>query len=157
MSMFFSCQVMSDSLWPRGLQHTRLPCLSLSPGACSNSCPSSRWCHPVISSFAAPFSFSLQSFPASRSLPVSGLFPSGGQSTGASASASVLQMSIQSWFFKGWLFWSLNCKRLSGVFTGNTVWNHKIQFAAFFMVQLSHLYMTIGKTIALTIGTFVSK
>ena len=83
--------VMSDSLWPRGLQHARLPCPPPSPGACSNSCPLSWWCHPAISSSAVPFFSCLQSFPASKSFPVSQFFTSGGQSIGASVSASVLQ------------------------------------------------------------------
>ena len=90
---------MFNSLWPHGVQHTRLP--SLSPWACSNSCPSSQWCHPTISSSVVPF-FCLQSFPASGSFPVSQLFTSGGQSPGASASASVLPMNIQGWFPLGW-------------------------------------------------------
>ena len=85
-------------LWPHGLQHTRLPCLPLTPGICSNSCPLSRWCHRTISSSVAPFSSCPQSFPASGSFPVSKLFTSSGQSIGASTSASVLLMSIQGWF-----------------------------------------------------------
>ena len=85
------------TLWPHGLQHARFPFTSLSPGVCSNSCPSSWWCHPTISSSVLPFS-SPQSFPASGSFPVSQLFTSGGQSVGASASSSVLPMSIQGWF-----------------------------------------------------------
>ena len=85
---------MSDSLWPHGLQHTRLSCPSLSPRACSNSCPLSRWCHPTISSSVVPFSC-LQSFPASGSFPVSQLFTSCGQKIGASASLSVLSVKIQ--------------------------------------------------------------
>ena len=89
---------MSDSLWPHGLQHTRLPCLSLTPRACSNSCPSSRWCHPTISSSVVPFSSCLQYFPASGSFPMSQLFASDDQSIGVSASLSVLPMSIQNWF-----------------------------------------------------------
>ena len=88
---------MSNSLWPCELQHTRLSSPSLSPGICSNSCPLSRWCHPTISSSVA-FFFCLQSFPASGPFPVSWLFTSGGQSTGASASASVLPVNIQGWF-----------------------------------------------------------
>ena len=84
--------VVSNSLWPRGLQHTGLPCPSPTPGACSNSCPSSWWCHPNISSSVFPFSSCFQSFPASRSIPMSQLFASGGQSTGAPASASVLPL-----------------------------------------------------------------
>ena len=91
---------MFESLWPCGLQHARLPCPSLSPRVCSNSRPSSSWCHPIISSSVLPFSC-LQSFPASGSFPVSRLFTSDGHSTGASASASVLPMSIQGWFALG--------------------------------------------------------
>ena len=88
----------SDSLWPHGLQHTRLPCSSLSPRVCSNSCSLSWWCYPTISSSVAPFSCCLQSFPASGSFPMSQCSASGGQSTGASASATVLPMNIQGWF-----------------------------------------------------------
>ena len=102
----FSCSVLSDSLQLHGLQHTRLPCPSLSPGVCSKSCPLSQWCHPTISSFVASFSSCSQSFTASGSLLVSQHFSSGGQSTGASASASVLPMSIQDWFPLG-LTWVL--------------------------------------------------
>ena len=80
---------------PHGLQHARLPCLSPSPGLCSDSCPSSRWCHPTISPSVVPFSSWLQSFPASGSFPMSSIFTSGGQSIGVSASASVLPMNIQ--------------------------------------------------------------
>ena len=93
-----SCSVMSDSLHPHGLQHTRLPCSLPSPGACSNSCPSSRWCHLTISSSVVPFSSCPQSFPTSGSFPMSWLFTSGGQSIGTSASAAVLPMSSQGWF-----------------------------------------------------------
>ena len=88
---------MSESLWPHGLQHARLPCPSPTPGACSNSCPLSWWCHSTISSSFVPFSSSLQSFPASGSFPMS-QFSSGGQSIGASASTSVLSVDIQDWF-----------------------------------------------------------
>ena len=93
----FSRPVVFNSLQPHGLQHTRLPCPSPSPGACSNSCPLSHWCHPIISSVAPLFSC-LQSFSASGSFPVSQFFASGGQSIGASALASVLPMNIQNWF-----------------------------------------------------------
>ena len=86
-SIIFSHLVASDSLWPHGLQHARLPCPSLTPGACSNSCPSSRWCHPTVSSSVIYFSSCLQSFPASGSFPMSQFFASGGQSIVASASA----------------------------------------------------------------------
>ena len=95
-SVQFSHSVMSDSLWPHRLQHARLPCLSPTPGASSNSCPSSRWCHPTISSSIIPLSSYLQSFPASGSFPISWFFTSSGQSIGASA--SVLPINIQDWF-----------------------------------------------------------
>ena len=96
--MLFSHSVVSDSLWCRGLQRARLPCPSLSPGACSNSCPLSWWCHPTISSSVVPFSSCFQLFPASGSFLMSWLFTSGRQSIGVSASASVLPMNIQDWF-----------------------------------------------------------
>ena len=104
-SFQFSCSVISDSLQPHGLQHSRPPCPSPNPGVHSNSCPLSRWCHLTISSSVVPFSSRLQSFPASRSFPMNQFFPSGGQSTGASASASVLSMNIWDWFPLGldWL------------------------------------------------------
>ena len=89
---------MSDSLQPHGLRHASLPCPSPTPGACSNSCPSTWWYHPTISSFVIPFSSCLQFCPASGCFPVSQFFTSGAQSTGASASASVLPMNIQDWF-----------------------------------------------------------
>ena len=90
MLLLFSCQVVSNSSWPHELQHTRLPCPSPSPGICPSSCLFNRWCHPTISSSVTPFSFCPQSFPASESFLMSHLFASGGQSIGASASASVL-------------------------------------------------------------------
>ena len=98
----FSLSVMSNSLQPHGLKHTRLPCSSPSSGACSNSCTSIRWCHPNSSSFVVPFSPCLQSILASGSFPMRQLFSSGGQSIGISASASVLLMNIQGWFPLGW-------------------------------------------------------
>ena len=113
----FSHSVMPDSLWSHGLQHARLPCPSLTPGACSNSCPSSQWCHPTISSSVIPFSSCLQYFPASGSFPMSQLFPSGAQSIGVSASASVRPMNTQDWSPLGWTSWiSLQSKGLSRVF-----------------------------------------
>ena len=101
----FSHSVMSDSLQPHGLQHTRLPCPSPTPRAYSNSRPSSWWCHPTISSSVIPFSSCPQSFPASGSFPISQFFTSGGQSIGVSASASTLPMNIQDWFPLGWTGW----------------------------------------------------
>ena len=135
-SVQFSCSVMSDSLRPHGLQHTRLPCPLPTPGACSNSCPSSQWCHPTISHSVVPFSFCLQSFPASGVFPMSQLFRSGSQSIGASASASVLPMNIQDWFPLGWTGEiSLQSKGLSRVFSHTRVLKHQ-----FFGAQLS-LYL----------------
>ena len=128
-----SCSVVSDSLRPHGLQHARPPCPSLTPRVYSNSCPSSRWCHPTISSSVIPFSSHLQSFPASGSLPVSQFFSSGDQSVGVSASASVLPMNIQDWFSLGWTGWiSLQSKGLWRVFSNTTVQKHQ-----FFGAQLS--------------------
>ena len=98
----FSRSVMSDSLRPHESHRVRPPCPSPTPGACSNSCPLSQWCHPTISSSVAPFSFRFQSFPTSGSFQMSQCFASGGQSIGASALASVLRMNIQDWFPLGW-------------------------------------------------------
>ena len=132
-SVQFSHSVMSDSLQPQGLQHTRLPCPSPTPRACSNSCPLSWWCHPTISSSIVPFSSCLQSFPASGSFQISQFFSSGGQSIGASASASVLSMNFQDWFPLGLTGWiSLQSKGFSRVFSNTTVQKHQ-----FFSVQLS--------------------
>ena len=131
--LLFSCSVVSDSLRPHGLQHARLPCPSPSPGACSNSCPLSQWCHPKISSSVVPFSSCLHSFPASMLFSMSWLFTSGDQSIGAPSSASVLPMNIQDWFSLGWTGWiSLQSKRLSRVFSNTTVQKNQ-----FFSSQLS--------------------
>ena len=149
---------MSTSIWPHGLQHTKVPCPSASPGVCSDSFPLSRWCYPITSSSVVPFSLCLQSFPASGSFPMSQLFPSGGQSIGVSASVSVLSMNIQNWFPSEWTGWILlQSKGLSRVFSNTTVQKHQFFGTQFFIVQLSHPYMTTGKTIALTIWPFVSK
>ena len=119
---FFRCWLlfslsMSNSLLPQGLQHARLPCPSPSPGVCSNSCPLKWWCHPTISSSAIPFSSCLQSFLASGSFPMSLFFASGGNSIGASASASVLPMNVQGWFpFGLTALISLQSKGLSSLF-----------------------------------------
>ena len=159
-SVQFSRSVVSNSLGPHGLQHARLPCPSPTPRVDSNSCPLSRWSHPMISFSVIPFSFCLQSFPASGSFPMSQLFASGGQSIGVSISASVLPMNIQDWFRLGWTGWiSLQLKGLSRVFSNTTVCSKAsvLQHSTFFIVQLSHLYMTTGKTIALTRWTFIGK
>ena len=132
-SVLFSCSVVSDSMWPHGLQHPRLPCPSPTPGVYSYSCPSSRWCHPAISSSVVPFSSCPQSFPASGSFQMSQLSASGGQSIGVSASTSVLPVNIQDWFPLGWTGWiSLQSKGLSRVFSNTTVQKHQ-----FFGAQLS--------------------
>ena len=170
---------MSDSLQPHGLQHTRLYCSSQSPQACSNSCPMSRWCHPTISSSVIPFSSCLLFFPASGSFPMSQLFASGSQSIGASASTSVLPINIQGWFpleLTGWI--SLLSKGLSRVFSNAIFQKHQsfgahtreawcatvhgvtksqTQLSDLLYGQLSHPYMIIGKTLALTMQTFVGK
>ena len=154
----FSRSVVSDSLRPHGLQHMRPPCPSLTPGVYSNSCPLSQWCHPTISSSVVPFSSHLYSFPASESFPVSQFFASGGQSIGASASASVLLMNIQDWFPLGWTGWiSLQSKGLSRVFSNTTAQKHQFFGTQLFMVHLSYPYVTTKKSIALTRQTFVGK
>ena len=123
----FSGSVVSDSLWLHESQHARPPCPSPTPGVYSNSCPSSRWCHPAISSSVVPFSFCPQS------LPMGQLFAGGGQSTRVSASASVLPMNTQDWSPLGWTNWiSLQSKGLSRVFSNTTVQKHQ-----FFGAQLS--------------------
>ena len=132
-SVQFSHSVMSDSLWPHELQHARPPCPSPTPGVHSNSRPSSRWCHPAISSSVTPFSSHPQSFPASGSFTMSQLFTSGGQSIGASASTSVLPVNTQDRFPLGWIGWiSLQSKGLSRVFSNTTVQKHQ-----FFCAQSS--------------------
>ena len=111
---------------PKDCSTSRLTCPSLSPGACSNSCPLNQWCHPASSSSVTSFSSCLQSFPASGSFPMSWLFASGGQSIGASASALVLPMNIQGWFplrLTGWI--SLQSKELSRLFSSTAVWKHQ--------------------------------
>ena len=129
----FSSSVVSDSLQPHELQHTRPPCPSQTPRVYSNSCTSSQWCHPAISSSVIPFSSCPQSLPASGSFPMSQLFAWGGQSIGVSASASVLPMNTQDLSPSGWTDWiSLQSKGLSRVFSNTTVQNHQ-----FFGARLS--------------------
>ena len=150
----FGCSVMSDSLWPHKPQHARSPCPTPTPGAHPNPCPLSQWCHPTISSSVIPFSSCPQSFPASGSFQMTQLFTSGGQSIGVSASTSVLPMNTQDWSLLEWTGWiSLQSKGLS---ESSPVQKH-LWRSAFFTVQLSHPYMTTGKTIALTRQTFVGK
>ena len=143
-SVQFCCSVVSDSLQPNGLRHARLPCPSATPGACSNSCPLSWWCHLTISYSVIPFSSGLQSFPASRSFLMSQFFASGGQSIGVSATASVLLMNIQDlfplvtqwcptlWFPLGLTGWiSLQSKGLSRVFSNTIILKHQFFGAQF--------------------------
>ena len=148
----FSHSVMSNSLQLHGLQHAKPPCLSPTPRVYSNSCPLSWWCHPTISSSVIPFSSHLQSFQASGSFQMSQLFASSRQSIGVSASTSVLPKNIQDWFPLGWTGWiSFHSKGLSRILQHHSSKASVLQCSAFFIVQLSHLYMTTAKTIALTI------
>ena len=127
-SVQFSRSVVFDSLWPHESQHAKSPCPSQTPGVYSNSCPSSQWCHPAISSSVIPFSSCPQSLPASGSFPMSQLFTWGGQSIGVSASTSVLPMKTQDWSPLGWTGWiSLQSKGLSRVFSNTTVPKHQFR------------------------------
>ena len=149
---------MSDSLKPHGLQHTRFLCPSLSLRVLSNSYPLNWWYHPTISSSVVPFFSCPQSFPPTGSFPVSWLFASGGQSITASTSAWVLPMNIQGGFSLGFTgLISLHYRGLSRVLQHHSSKAPVLQRSAFFMVQLSHPYMTTGKMTALTIWTFVGK
>ena len=151
-SVQFSRSVVSDSLRPHELQHTRPPCPSPTLGLHWESRPLSQWRHPTISSSFVPFSSCLQSFPASGSFQMSQLFPSGGQSIGVSASASVLPMNTQDWFPLGQIGWIfLQSKGLSSLLQHHSSKASILRHSAFFTVQPSHPYMTTGKTIALTI------
>ena len=138
-SVQFSHSVMSDSLWPHGLQHTNCPLPT--PGVYSDSCPMSQWCHPTISSSVIPVSSYLQCFPASGSFPMSQLFTCGGQSTGVWASTSVLPMNIQDWSPLGWTGWiSLHSKGLSRVFSSTTVQKHQFFWAQLSLYSHSHIH-----------------
>ena len=133
----FSHSVASDSLQPHELQHARLP--SPTPGAWSNSCPLSQWCHPTVSTSVVPFSSCLQSFPASGSFPMSQFFTSGGQTIGAPA--SVLPMNIQDWFPLGLTdLISLQTKGLSRVFSNTTVQKHQLFGAQLSLWSNSHIH-----------------
>ena len=150
--LFFSSQIVSDTLWPHGLHNTRLFCLSLYPGVCSNSCPLSRWCHLAVSPSIAPFSFCLQSFPASRSfLEVWLKYCSLSFSNNPSNEYLWLAYFRIDWFdllaVQGTLKRFLQHHSLNA---------SSLQCSAFFMIQLSHTYMTTWKTIVLTIWTLVT-
>ena len=126
-SVQFSRSVMSDSSQPHESQHARPPCPSPAPGVHSDSCSSSHWCHPTISSSVVPFSSCPQSLPASESFPMSHLFPWGGQNTGVSASASFLPKKSQGWSPSEWTGWiSLQSEELSRVFSNTTVQKHQV-------------------------------
>ena len=152
----FSRSVVSNSLQPHELQHTRAPCPSSTPRVHSNSCPLSWWCHQAISSSVIPFSSCSQSLPASESFPKSQLFAWGGQSIGVSALASVLPMNMIS-FSMDWLDLLAVQGTLKSLFQHHSSKASVLWHSAFFTVQLSHPHMTTGKTIALTRRTFVGK
>ena len=154
-SVRFSHSVMSYSFQPHILQHARPPCPSPSLRVCPSLCPLNQWYHPTISSSITPFSSCPQSFSASGSFPMSQFIASGGQSFGVSASVSVLPMNIQNWF-------PLGSTGLISLLSEEFFQHHSskasvLQCSAFLIGQLSHTYMTTGKTAALTIWTFVHK
>ena len=158
LSLFqFSRSVMSDSLRPHEPQHARPPCPSPTPGVYSNSCPSSRSCHPANSSSVVPYSSCPQSLSASGSFPVSQLFAWGGHGIGVSASASVLTMNTKDWSPLGWTGWiSLLCKGLSRVFSNTIVLKHQFFGAQLSSQSNSHIHTwPLEKTIALTRRNFV--
>ena len=150
-SVHFSHSVVSDSLRPHESQHARPPCSSPTPGVYPNSCPSSRWCHPAISSSVVPFSSCPQSLPASESFPMSPLFIWGGQSIGVSALASVLPKNTQDWSPSEWNWISLQSKGLSRVFFNTTVRKHY-----FFGTQLSSLSNSHIHTWQIFVGKVMS-
>ena len=154
-SVQYSCSVLSDYLWPNGLQHARPPYPLPTPGVYSNSCPLSRWCHSTISSSLVHFSSHLQSFPASGSFLMSHFFASGGQSIGVSASASVLspEYSRLISFRMDWLDLLAVQGTLNSLLQYHSSKASILLCSAFFIVQLSHPYMTTGKTIGLIVRT----
>ena len=158
-SVQFRHSVVSDSLRPHESQHARPPCPSPTPGVHSDSRPTSQWCHPAISSSVVPFSFYPQSLPASESFPMSQLFAWGGQSIGVSALASVLQKNTQDWlsFRMDWLDLLAVQGTLKSLLQHHSSKASILRHSAFFTVQLSHPYVTTGKTIALTRRTLVGK
>ena len=140
-SVQFSRSVVSDSLQPHESRHARPPCPSPTPRVHSDSRPSSQWCHSAISSSVVPFSSCPQSLPASETFPMSQLFPWGGQSTGVSASASVLPVNTQDWSPLGWTGWiSLQSKGLSRVFSNTTVQKHQFVGAQLSSQSSSHIH-----------------
>ena len=154
----FSCSVMSDSFQPHGLQHNRLPSPSPTPGVYSNSCPSSWWCHPAISSSVVPSSSCLQSFPESGSFPMSQFFASGGKSNSFSFTISPSnEYSGLISFRIDWLDLLAVQGTLKSLLQHHNSKASILQHSAFFIVQLSHPYMTTGKNIALTRWTFEGK
>ena len=144
-SFQFSHSVMSNSFWSHGLQHARLPCPLPAPRAYSNSCPSSQWCHPTISSSVIPFSSGLQSFPASGSFLMNQFFASGDQRIGVSASASVLPMNIQDWFPLGLTGLILLSKGLSRVFSNIVVQKHQFYSTQLSLWSNSHIHIWLLK------------
>ena len=157
--LLFSHLVGPNFLWSQGLHHSRLPCPSPSPKVHPSSCQLHQWCHLAMSSYNTVFTFCPQSVPASGSFPMSQLFTSDDRNTGASASASVLPMNIQDCLHLRLInLILLLSEGLSDVFSITTVWRHQF-FGVLpsFMVQLWQPYMTTGKTIALTLGTFVGR
>ena len=158
-SVQFSRSVVSNSLQPHGLQHSRPPCPSPTPGAYSNSCPLSRWYHPTISSSVIPFSSHLQSFTGSGSFQMSQFFASGGQSIRASASASVLRMNIQDWFPSGWTGWiSLLSRALSRVFSNTTGKKHQFFGPQLSLYSNSHIHTwLLGKPLPWLDGPLLAK
>ena len=144
-SVQFSHSVMSHSLWPHGPLHTRHPCPSPPPGACSNSCSLSRCCYPTISSSVIPFSSCLQSFPSSGPFPMSQLFTWGGQSTGVSALASFPPKNTQDWSPLGWTGWiPLQSKGLSRDFSNTTVQKHQFFGAQLPFWSNSHIHTYVN-------------
>ena len=157
-SVPFSHWVMSNSLWPHGLQHTRPPCPAPIPGVYSNSCPLSQWCHPTISSSAIPFCSRLQSFPATGSFQIYQFFTSGGQSIGVSASASVLPMNTQDWSPSGWTGWIyLKSKGLSRVFSNTIVQKHQLFRAQLCLYSNSLIHMWLLKKPSLWLFNMLSR
>ena len=147
--LLFNCSVVSSSLQPHELQHTRLFYPSPSPGACWNSCPLSWWCHPTISSSVLPFPFCLQSFPASGSFLMSWLFTSGGQSIGAFSFSISPSSEYSGLIFFGidWLDLLAVQGTLKSLLQHHSLKASILWCSAFFMVKLSHPYITTGKTI----------